>query len=292
MRSYDVDFFKVLRPQEKPDFDFNAAFTSLLGKELVSVSESHPFELKYLAKLPHTFEGAILKFRLRDLPKKGRPGDAEQELGLTREQGIIEKTHFLFHPRTRILLIQRNRLASGTRKFPELISEFLQENIHILPLKHPEALRRLMKRKSKVTKMIISLAGPTEQQAADAQRPSDGWSDGILRIIDNDEAARVKIEIKGQARVHDGLQYLDSRLVSGVRALLESDHVESLRAWYDNDEGQSELVDIFSDRYVESVKVPSDGPYADSEAIWAAMRVLWRTRRSFLTTLSDEGASS
>lgn len=292
MRSYDIDFFKVLLPKDKPDFNFNAAFTSLLGKELVSVSESHPFELKYLAKVSNTFEGAILKFRMRDLPKKGIPGDAEQELGLTKEQGIIEKTHFLFHPNTRILLIQRNRLASGSRKFPELISEFLQENIHILPLKHPDALRRLMKCKSQVTKMVISLAGPTEQQAADAQNPGDGWSEGVLRIIDNDDAARVNIEIKGQARVHDGRRYLGPRLVTGVRALLDTNHVESLRAWYDNDDGQEQFVDLFSDRYVDSVKVPSNGPYADSEAIWTAMRLLWRDRRSFVTNLSDEGASS
>lgn len=282
---FTIDFFRVSATSDEERFDFSAGLSALVGQTLVSRTDVLAHELKYLTRHRQHFEGAVLKYRMSNLPKKGRPGAVERDLGLRDDEGIIEKSHFLLHPASMTLLLQRNRYASGPNKVPELLSQFLNARVTLLPLMQPDGLRRMLEHRDSITELKIVLAGPTAAQIDDGHSPEDGWQRSLMQLYNDADSSRVEVRLKGNRRCHDGRRYVNGGMLDQARQLLGSNTVATLQAWFDGEEGSEGFIDALSDRYSEPVEIPEATRTPASDEIWSAMRTLWDSRRAFLATL-------
>lgn len=280
-----VDFFRVSATSDEEGFDFSASLNSLIGETLVSRTDVLAHEIKYLARHRQHYEGAVLKYRMTNLPKKGTPGATERDLGLSDDEGIIEKAHFLLHPASMTLLLQRNRYASGPSKVPELLSQFLNARISLLPLMQPDGLRRMLEHRDTITELKIVLAGPTAEQFDDGHSPADGWQEPLMQLYNDSEAARVEVRLKGNRRVHDGRRYVNGGMLDQARQLVRSNTATTLQAWFDGEQGSEGFIDALSDRYSEPLEIETTARAPASDDIWSALRNLWDARREFLANL-------
>jgi hypothetical protein len=115
-------------------------------------------------------EGQIVRLRMNSLPDKAGFNEPVQPIGFTEEEGVGESAAFIFHPKSSVLLLERNRNAVTTYTFAEFFRQAgqLKGQINLHPLLQKDAYEKVFNAKV-VRKLVVQVAGPDNIGAALAE---------------------------------------------------------------------------------------------------------------------------
>jgi len=184
-----VEFYQVEGDDPASPPDFRGILEQTFDKKGRSRTWTHngtPVRLKTLHSNDGVLEGDMLRIRMDDLPTRARTTGDEKPLDLDPDEGLGNNTAFLYHPRMRVLALQRNSTGATRSTFANYFSEMSAQCISLVPVISGEALQRLCKRRvfRKIRIRIARLGNTSYLQEAG---------------LDHDEALSVLEKLKGQS---------------------------------------------------------------------------------------------
>jgi hypothetical protein len=207
-------------------------------------------------------------------------------LDLTANEGVAEKTHFLFDRGLQVFLVQRNRfMRAGV--VVDLICEVLDvrlDTIDLQPKLRQDAWNRF-NGMERIGKFELKLRGPEHHPDFSQTIPS------MNRFLDDAgetvNAHSVTLTLSMERARRESLSVpITRRLVQTVRRAIGRDQqVEKLVVSGSRAEGGSEIVDFIRDRLVFWDDVPYDGRHLDSNQCRQLLRRALEQHRPYLRTL-------
>ena len=121
-------------------------------------------------------EGQIVRLRMNSLPDKAGFDEPIQAIGFKEEEGVGESAAFIFHEKSNVLLLERNRNALTTYTFAEFFRQVgkIGGQINLHPVLRRDVYEKVFNARV-VRKLIVQLAGPDNIGATVAEmEPSVG----------------------------------------------------------------------------------------------------------------------
>lgn len=267
-KQVNVDFFTG-RLDEESDRTIEGALAELAAMSSIRAVwlGSHRYELRNVKRQGGFVRGALAKFRLDDLPHAGRVGGAERELDLADDEGLLEKNHFLFDERRKVLAFQRNGNASRVGQLGKYLTELFGETIEFDPVVQKDALARLMKGDLEARVMELSFARPTNADVF----PENDFNEDILKVLGKSGAARAQIRLSSDKRaVDDTWHHLNSVVKDFARDITRSGLATTARVTVDDD-GIEYPIDLIADRVVSIQNVKFNGRYPVEKDMYRAL---------------------
>ena len=166
-KKINYDFFQVIMPQDATDFGtILSRINTLEGKARLCSTGEHPIRMQSLIAtpaapiIPAEYIGDIARIRMDDIPPKMKLSGETEPLGLDDDQGLGEIASFIYHPKTNILVMMRNRSAvsiSGLCHYIENLSGL--EGLEFKHVSRSEVFKRIQ-RLAKIKRFDLKLAAP------------------------------------------------------------------------------------------------------------------------------------
>jgi hypothetical protein len=150
-----------------PDFGIILnRINTLEGKARLDTTGDHPIRMHGLdvapasPAIPAEYLGDIARIRMDDIPPKMKLSGETEPLGLDDDQGLGEIASFIYHPKTNILVMMRNRSAvsiSGLCRYIETMSGL--QDLQFKHVSRSEVFKRI-KRLVTIKRFDLKLAAP------------------------------------------------------------------------------------------------------------------------------------
>jgi len=161
-KNIGIDFFVMQTTSSRDNFPaiFNRILNCPLPRRHLEI-KGYPLIVTALSfnSGEKCFEGDITKIRLNDLPPRSKTDGTEALLNFDSDEGLGEKSAFLFYPASQLLVFQRNRHAVS----PSLFCDYIRlaggsaGTLSVDPIMKSEAMVKLLRIKPK--KFMIALKG-------------------------------------------------------------------------------------------------------------------------------------
>jgi hypothetical protein len=175
--SMKVDFFQVVMPESfaDPFKDVCQAVSAMNARNRNFPNGDAVIRLHKLHVDGKLVEGDMVRLRMNALPAKCNLDGQLEDIDFDDEEGVAEQTAFLFDPRTKVLLLQRNKIGVGGNTFARYFAEKgrVPEVITLLPIIKPKTMQRLAKFQQ-VRKLRIAIAKPPSSSPLHGVQHGDG----------------------------------------------------------------------------------------------------------------------
>lgn len=213
-----------------------------------------------------SFSGVFARLRADDIPHIGSPGGPEREIDLERDEGLIEKNHFLYFREHEILVYQANRSGSSVNQLGRYFSDAMNETVAFHPVIQPDALQRLMRSNAEVKRVVVSVARPTNPD----WYPHDNWSAQLINLLRDSDGGRLHIEISAEGR-GARRKSLPEKIKRAVREIMGHAHT-SVARFSVEENGRDHEIDLVADRITGKAIVEMNGRYPVPEKMFSALR--------------------
>jgi len=268
VKRYNVSFFQPHVGADAPPAlqrgDFFSAF--LADSPLL---EAGPYKYRLVVNQVgrDVFRGEFKRFGHDDLPHAGRPDnreDAERELEMAEDEMTIERNHFLYYRRRRVLVWQENRRASQVAQLGRYLSDLLGHTVAFNPIMTAEATRAMMLEEHAPKAIEFTVARPLNAAMYDPH-------DESARVLDLLSGLNA---LSGSFRISANKQGVRGRLLDAARALrLGTSLVESgqARRVKLELEGVDHPIDLVADRLRGRALVEMLGRYPVTASIYSEL---------------------
>ncbi len=289
-KNINIDFYKIQMPASARE-SFENILQNVIQlpiKERFRDIRFHPVcAYQAQASWQQLWEGEMIRLRMNNLPVKGSRSGQIQEIVFNDDEGIGEQTAFIYHPPTRVLVLQSNQSGvspSTFAKYFEVMADF-SEPIYIDPILQPDAMQR-MARVQSVSKFEIRVAGLDNMELFQA----DDY--GVKDMVDltkafNSPSISLNLSI---GRKNQGSLSVE-KVKSTAQALLRGanqnkQQVKTIRISGYTNENEFVYIDLLKDRMRESVDISSGKkrnlPYQERKQI---IRDAWLRRQQELLSM-------
>jgi len=116
------------------------------------------------------WEGDIIRIRMTEVPVKASRRGAISAFGLSEDEGMGEQSAFLYHPQTRVLMLQSSKFGISVSDFARYFEELgnLNQSIFVDPVIPMDALKNLNKIQE-IRKFEVRAAGLENMQLLNGQ---------------------------------------------------------------------------------------------------------------------------
>lgn len=237
----------------------------------------HSFEVRGIEEQAdgNMIHGVFAKFRTDQIPHAGQAGGVERELDLGRDEGLIEKNHFIYRKSDSLLIYEQNGHGSRPAKLAKYVTSLVGETLTFDPVLQHDAVERLMRGNAHVRSMRVSFARPTNPE----MYPDDDWSRGLLENLSQVGGSSVALMITTDSRSDDEeKRALADRIKDSAAAFMRSGYARSVRVNVEED-GVEHPIDLMADRIVSPQSVAMAGKYPLKESIYAALNSAFEDER-------------
>lgn len=211
------------------------------------------FEFRHLDTGRLTVSGAAGKVRLKDLPTVGKLGGQERPLTLEKDEGLLEKSYFVFYQTHAVLGLIESRTAATSKQIGEMLTAFAGSTIALSPILRLDSIERLMRATASVRSLDISIAAPSPQLA-----DANSWNQSLFSLMSNSGAYTLSLRIAGNLRSkkHEH-RTLHDKLKGALKSLLKrhSAEIAKARISMEMDDGTVYPIDLVTDRFMEQVEI-------------------------------------
>lgn len=232
-----------------------------------------------------SYRGALAALRHDDLPHAARPQGAERELQLAEDEGLLEKTYFLYYRNQELLVIQRNKRVGGVGRLARYLSEIANETVSFDPILLPEPLKRLLNGDAQTRVLELTVARPRNPDLV----PKGAWASQIMAVLSGSGGLRINLTIRGNARSQkDDERFLRKKQV--LRAIEELTHVAEVKKakMLIEEDGDEHPIDLITDRIASEIEVEVNGRYPNADGIFRGLQQAREEKRAFLNEVLGE----
>ena len=236
-----------------------------------------------------TWEGEMVRLRMNDLPIKGNLSSGQiGDIVLKEDEGIGEKSAFLYHPSTRVLVLQSSKTGISPVSFAEyfeLVNNF-SDSIYVDPVLQSTTMGRLDKIKT-ISEFDVRVA------ALDNMSFLKGYDCGVQEIINLNEffgSPIISLKLSTGRKGKKGKISVEN-VKSAVQSLLRMSaqnpqKVKNIRISGSTEENESLYIDLLKDRMREDVDIDSGKsrtvPYDKRKQV---IREVWNRRQHELINM-------
>jgi hypothetical protein len=268
------------------------------GVERASKGKDDPIRLQVLEQRSDYWLADMMKIRIDDEVGLGKRDGTVRSVDLDKEEGLRENTAFLYHPRTRTLVIHERRGAvplSAIRAYFKVFGEV--NRIETPAILRPEALERA-KRLPSVHAFEIHLAG------VEGGKHFGGQNRSVEQVVDLiNHYGATKALIKLEAPVPRGRRQ-EGVVVAGLKNVVNALHgflakgtapeeLEKIVVVGSGEGGvqeETEIINILYDRLTEKVQIAlGKHERISNERRLNAVVTAWNTRRQYIRSISAKG---
>lgn len=282
-RTITFDFYRV-----KVEDKAGRSFPDLL-EEMNAVDDraqsrtDDAIRLQPVKKSHGMLRGDMLRIRLNEVPVKAKLSGETKEIDLAADEGIGEETAYLFHPNTRILVIQRNRIgvsAAVMAKYFRTLCKVRAVNLEMI-LKQ-DALERI-RGMATIRTFEVHVAAPDR---AEGLRGRGHSAKAMYDLLNDHQANNLTVKLS-MGHKRGGLQNVIDTIVRLAGNQAEDPAVKKILVIGNEDEDDSEktLIDLLQDRLTESVILEGDGSRVTSAQRFKALNAAWELHRDYLESL-------
>lgn len=247
------DFLHVTMPEAE---DFSSLLDTVRAIPLEKRSQKvrgEPVRLQTCDKHRDRYYGSLVRLRSGLLPGKThfRGGDIE-DIPLEDDESICELTGFLYVPERNTLVLQRCREGVTRLKAMEYFGRIGDLGpIHLLPILHPDSLKRLKQMKH-VKEYLISIAGVTNR----ALFAEEGYKIGtVTDLMKEFRAPTINIKLS-MSRQKGGTLNIGKVLESADK-LVRLEETKALRvSGRRSPDAEVDVVDILTDKIEYAENIP------------------------------------
>lgn len=274
MKQVRVGFFHCSIDQEDKIL-LSSIFEKLIAKGRSTLpakdyGRDHQKQLRDLSFTNGCFYGTFAKLRYENIPTVASAGGQERDIPLQDEEGLMEKSYFLFHPQYQVLAFQQNRHCGTANQlahyFTTLIPKSLGDNPLVFnPILLPDAWDRLLDEGSIIQKLDLKVAAPKNR---DYFPPVD-FAETLLETMTANNGAYLAIDLSANLRSRDESENrLDRGIIGKVRRLLGEGESIVERARFTIDDGtEGRVIDLLEEHMKSTKMVEMFGRYPASIAI-------------------------
>jgi hypothetical protein len=162
MKQLSIDFYRVTMPHGARAFETVVETVSQLAAGAARNLEvsGAPIRLQESAAWQHCVEGEMVRIRMDMLPRKASLAGDLDDLDLDADEGLGEESAFLYDPRMRVLLIQRNRTGVSASSLAWYFKEKgnLGDPINLEPVLQRGVMQKLARMQA-VRRLDITVSG-------------------------------------------------------------------------------------------------------------------------------------
>lgn len=255
----------------------------------------YPYELRELAPIGDAYQGVIGKFRQDNLPRIGRidaslDTSEEHDIPMQDDEGLIEKTHFVYYKRPPLLLMQLNREGPRVNHLSRYLSELSGERVDFPVVLRRDAYERMLSDDMQARSISLRIARP---HGVDVLRKAVENAKGgeflkeILHLMDSNRAATIVLTLQGSLGKKSASRTLNGSIKNRMAAVFNNfagtDMLETAKLQMENDDGEVGLVDLITDTLFTKISVEMEGRYPNKTAMF---REMMRSRDTVLEDLS------
>lgn len=238
---------------------------------------SYPFRIENFAKQnvagENVYEGDFIKVRMENLPVIASKDEGVEDIGLSDDEGIGEETAFLYAPRPKILILQRNRAGTSYTRAADYFNHFGGGTniIGFSVMMNRNALQRL--RRARAFRSISFSIAPT--CSAEELQGSGASLDHAISAMDGLGGEKMSLNVS--LKPHGEGSLIKQEVKSAITKLLafrdrSRSNVSSIKLRAEEDDGVS-VIDFIKDRLIFSDDVTIDRD---------ERHLSYTTRRNFL----------
>jgi hypothetical protein len=277
------DFFQVVMPPDtEVTFETLLHEINALGQRERLYHGDYPVRLHDLVPRRNYLLGDIARIRMNDIPDKMKLTGETEPLDLAEDEGLGEFATFLYHPRTNILMMMRNRNAvsvSGLNTYLENIGGI--EGIEFNYVLQVEAYQRLQ-RLDRIQRFDLEVAAPGHGSIFTDMGLSPQSVAGIMGV-----APRVRLSVSlstGYEKEVSLPRAAIERLVTAFRQRARRDDESMSIVVSGREQNQEkEIIDMFEDVLTDFVDVNIRNQRRISdEQRHTAIREVWGRHRERL----------
>jgi len=135
------------------------------------------------------FRGVLSKMRTENIPHKGDVAGNEEEIALSKGQGLVEKTYFIYTHRRSLLIFQQNFHGCVVNVLAEILGNAISATVTFSPILKSDAMARFMSGESSLKKFTVSVARPTNP----SMFPNNEFSTPMLSMMNESNAATLSV---------------------------------------------------------------------------------------------------
>lgn len=282
-RNFTIEFYQIVLRRNNND-DNQLTPTELL-RQLTSAQncpvinrDGYDFEVRDMTESAEWIKGKFGKIRHNNIPHAAAPGQAERELELRRDEGLLEKNHFLYHTGLSLLIWQKNQHASSQVRFCEYLTEVT--NSHDTPFQALPVIRQNALRKLRDKDMHIRCAEIRVAATANSNTTCDtDFGRSTMELIRASGGMPVTLKIAGDGRSRSPLQRFRDIIRFGILELNEKDVLKKGKIHLESDTGQEDIIDLIADRLKSTKSVRMNDRYPDERSIFSALQEAWNDHR-------------
>lgn len=271
MKDYSVNFYSIGLSKDdsgKPDImemleKWNAGSKS--GP--VTDSSGTPYKIKDLVVHQGVARGVFAKYRHEDLPRIGsEKSNDERDIDIDDEEGLIEKNHFIYYPKKRLIAYQASREGSHSKQMERYFTECSGRTFSFNPVLRKDSWNRLAKTGVRPKKIEVSVASPKASLLnglkfnRDLKRMMD--ESGSYNFHGTYSMGRQKSE------------YLNMDVEAVFKELMAQATVNVARVTVEDNDGDTHTIDLLLERIKGKISVNDGGRYPDSDEVFKAMNTL------------------
>lgn len=293
-RQFKIDFYQA---QFGPDGEGGQAWELLQGLAggeaplpAIDVRGTYYQIRELIATGPGVIRGVFGKIRHDDIPHIGSVEGEERDIELAENEGLIEKNHFLFFKKWRLVVWQQNGHAANIDRFGAYLTDFSEETISLNPVFQPDAMKRLLQGENQLRRLELSIAKPTNAELYVARDKTP--DDDLIALLADSGAFKIRLDLAANGHSRDPRQrYLPSRMKAVMKRVMGRDDVEVKRATVqvEDEHGLSHPIDLIADRLRSTQDVSMLGRYPDPADMFRALRAARDENLDMLKELFGEG---
>jgi len=246
---------------------------------------SFPFRIEHLSTQnvagEEVYEGDFIKVRMDNLPVIASKEEGVEDIGLSDDKGIGEETAFLYAPRPKVLILQRNRVGTSYTRAADYFNHFGNGTniVGFSVMMNLTAMQRL--KRARAFRSISFSITPT--CGAEDLKGSGASLDHAISAMDDLGGEKMSLNVSLRPRGEGSL--IKREVKSAINKLLafrdrSRSNVSSIRLRAEKDEGVS-VIDFIKDQLTFSNDVTLDSD---------ERHLSYTTRRNFLRQAWDSKA--
>ncbi len=290
-RRYTARFFQA---QSGASNEGKRVSDILLGLEKldepVSISlGGSPFEIRHITDNRSTIWGVFARIRNHDLPHAGRRGGGERELGLSDDEGLLEKAHFVVSKKTQVMALQFNSLVGYHSKLAAYLTDLASETISLNPILQPDAARRLISQNVRIKEFDVAVARPNLSTLVEPAKLAHLWNKTIMEVMASTGAYRMRMVIGADGHSNNDSRYITGKFLQSLGELARNVVVRRARVKFEGGDAEGGMVDLLADQLAADIEVESNGRYPHSFGMWTELdNALRRSKNEIAEVLGLE----
>jgi len=211
------------------------------------------------------FRGVLSKMRTENIPHKGDVAGNEEEIALSKGQGLVEKTYFIYTHRRSLLIFQQNFHGCVVNVLAEILGNAISATVTFSPILKSDAMARFMSGESSLKKFTVSVARPTNP----SMFPNNEFSTPMLSMMNESNAATLSVHMSANKRGTRGNRF-PAKMKRAIRDFVANDFTRNVQVEIESD-GHVIPIDLLADSVMSKQIVEMRKRYPVQAKMFAAL---------------------